>query len=127
MAYCSVADVKTYLGISGSGDDDLIADCIAEAEQAINTYTDREFESPMDSTHYFTVGVDTGCGELLFDEDLCQLTSVINNADGTPETLTRNTDFIVMPRNKTPWYGLRLLTSSNKYWNIQTTRRWVLQ
>ncbi len=118
--YCTIADLKAYLGISGTSDDTLLTNLIARAQKAIEVYCRRVFKCAADTTRYFTVGVDTEGDSLWFDEDLCQLgatTPVITDADGTPVSLTRNTDFVTVPRNTTPWYGLKILPNSNYYWD----------
>lgn len=44
MAILSVSDVKTYLGISGSGEDSFLTVALASAEAAIKSYTRRCIE-----------------------------------------------------------------------------------
>ena len=134
MAYCEIADVKNYLDIEGAGDDVLIDDKIASAQKAIETITRRTFEDPgADATRYFTVGVDTDGLELMFDEDIYSITTVKTNADGlSPDTIP-STAYITRPRNKTPYYGIKILGSTNYYWDytddpeagIEITGRWA--
>jgi hypothetical protein len=118
MAYCTKAQVKTYLGISEATDDDLIDDLIDRAQKAIETYTDRIFKVGSDSTRYFTVGVDTVERTLFFDEDLCQITSIVTNADdGSGGTTLETTDYHTKPRNETPYYAVKLASSSSESWD----------
>lgn len=133
-ASVTVSDLKAYLGITGAGDDDLLTSLIARAEKAISTYCDRVFTCAADTTRYFTVGENTEGDCLWFDEDLAQITTVTNDADGSsPQTLTVNTDYVTQPRNTTPYYGLKLLGSSSKFWDytsnaemgISITGRWA--
>jgi len=117
MAYISSANLKTYLGVTGAGDDALIAILVANAQQAIDTFCQRTFESSSDSKRYFTVGVDTDGRDLHLDEDLCSITTVKTNFDNaSPDSLTDGTDFITIPRNITPYHTLRLLNSSDYSW-----------
>lgn len=118
MAYTTSALVKSYLGITGSGDDTLIGLLIDQACTAIDTYTSRTFSASADSTRYYTVGLDTQGRDLYLDEDLCSITSVANNADdGSGGTaLTEGTHYIGLPRNTTPFHVLRLLSSSDYFW-----------
>jgi len=44
MAYTITNELKRYLGISESGDDDLLTQLIEAAQAAIDTYTGRVFE-----------------------------------------------------------------------------------
>lgn len=117
MAYTTPQAVRAYLGIDGSTDDALIEDMITRAQTAIETYTDRVFESSSQTTHYFEVGKDTDGDYLYFDDDLAAINTVKTNADyGSGYSLTENTDYITMPRNDTPYYGLKMLGSSAYYW-----------
>lgn len=117
MAYAAASDVKTYLGISGSGDDDLITALIARAQRAIDSRTGRSFEVSVDTTRRFTVGKDTVGEKLLFDADICAITTVKTDADdGSGGTTVPATAYVTLPRNKTPYYGIQLLTSKNYDW-----------
>ena len=133
MAYCTVADVKEYLDIQGEADDPLIESLVGRAQQAIDSHTRRTFEDPgADATRYFTVGVDTDGLSLYFDEDIYTLTTVKTDADGTPRTIT-SSEYVTIPRNTTPYYGIKILSSSNEYWDytddpeggIEITGRWA--
>ncbi len=134
MAYCTVADVKEYLDITGTGDDTLIDDLIDRAQKAVDSHTRRTFEDPgSDATRYFTVGGDTEGRDLLFDEDIYSLTTVKTDADNASPTTIPSTAFVTMPRNRTPYYGISLLTSKGYYWQyaddpemgIEITGRWA--
>jgi len=121
MAYTTAALVKSYLGITGSGDDTLIGLLIDQACTAIDSHCQRTFSASADSTRNYTVGEDTFGDVLYFDEDICAITSVTNDADGSsPVSLTQNTHYIAMPRNTTPYHAIRLLNSSNYYWTYTT-------
>jgi hypothetical protein len=131
--YATSAELKTYLGITGSGDDDLLTNLLARSQKAIEVYCGRVFDCDADTTHYFAVGEDTDGNNLWFDGDLCQITTVTTDADGTPISLTANVDYVTQPRNSTPYYGLKLLESSANYWDytsdpemgISITGRWA--
>lgn len=135
MSYCSVADVKNYLGVSEAGDDALLADLIADAQKAIDNYTGRTFEASSDTTRYFDVDVDVDGATLYFDDDLCAITTCKTNADasGGGTSLTQDTHYISQPRNITPWYGFKMLSSSDYDWDytddsemgIEITGRWA--
>lgn len=116
--YVSVADVKAYLGISGSGDDALLTSLVAKAEQFIETYTMRVFTVAADEARYLVPGVDSEGVDLYLPWDLCAITSVQVDADGaSPVTLTANTDYITQPRHTTPYYLLRMMTNSAYSWS----------
>ena len=117
MAYASAPSLKAYLGIDGTGDDVLLTDLISRAQAAIDRYTGRTFEASADSTRKFTVGVDTDGQKLYLDEDLASITTITTNADNaSPDTLTTS-DYITHPRNRTPYYAIEILTSSDYDWD----------
>lgn len=120
MAYCTAAEVKTYKGISGSGDDTLITALIARAQALIDAYTGRTFEASADTQRYLTVGEDTDGRMAFLPADLCQITSVVTDADGDADSLTVNVDYITEPRSRTPYYALKLLSSSDYRWEYTT-------
>jgi hypothetical protein len=134
MVYCTVADVKEYLDVEGAGDDALIGDLIDRAQKAIDSHTRRTFEDPgADDTREFTVGEDTEGRELLFDEDIYSITTVVTDADNASPTTVPLTAYVTMPRNTTPYYGIKLLTSQSYIWEytddaemgIEITGRWA--
>ncbi len=134
MAYLSTATLKTYLGISSTADDVLLASCISRAQSMIDRHCDRRFEAAADTTRKFTVGKDTAGDVLTFDDDLAQITSIVTNADGGAEAVTlATTDYVTLPRNDTPYYGVRILASSAEAWDytddpengITVTGRWA--
>lgn len=116
MAYCSVADVKRYLGISGSGDDLLLTSLIAAAQKQIDNYCRRTFEAGADSTRYFTPGRDTEGATLWLDADLAAITTVTNG----DSVVVSAAQYTTEPRNTTPYYQLRLLSSAGKAWTYST-------
>lgn len=120
MVYCTNELVKTYLGVTAAGDDDLIDDLIDRAQAAIDRHTNRTFEAAADTTRNFTVGDDTDGPELYLDEDLCAITTVTTDADGDVDTLTANVDYVTVPRNTTPYYALKILSGSSYSWTYTT-------
>lgn len=112
MAYISTTDLKTYLGISGSGDDALLAQLNNAASARIDSFTGRTFWAGADTTKYFDPSRDIIGGILYLDADLSYLTSV---TDGNSVSLTA--DIYHNPRNTTPWYALGLVSSSNLSWD----------
>lgn len=128
MAYCSVADIKTYLGISESGDDALITTLIGAAQAAIDTYTGNTFEAAVDTVRYYDVhGPHIAGRRLFFDKPLASLTSI---SDGGG--LFAATDYVMLPRNDAPFYGVELKLTTGRMWTyvndwenaISVTGRW---
>lgn len=116
MAYTTAALLKTYLGVSGSGDDTLLTALIARAQSAIDHYTGRTFEASSDTTRYYSVGEDTKGDTLYLDADLCSITSIITDADSTSPVTLAITEYITLPRNITPYHAIRILGSSSNSW-----------
>lgn len=113
MAYTTAAAVKTYLGETGTDDDDLLGTLIGAAQGWVDLYTGRTFEASADSTRYLdcVAGVVDG-RRLWLDGDLCAITS-ITNGDGATIAAT---DYVTAPRNETPYYALDLLASKGITW-----------
>jgi len=65
MAYCTLADVKAYLGITETTDDALIENAIVTAKQAIDHYTHKVFDVTVDTTKYFSSNTDSISGRSL--------------------------------------------------------------
>ena len=120
MAYCTVAQVRQYLGLTDAGDDPLISELIDRAGKAIDNHTRRVFESTADATRSFTVGVDTIDRDLWLDEDLASITTVTTNADAATSTTISSSEYVTFPRNVTPYYKIRLLASSSNDWTYTT-------
>jgi hypothetical protein len=120
MAYCTIAQVTEYLGITGTGDDDIIDALITRAGAWIDTYTGRTFEASADTTRSFTVDDDTEGRWLHFDADLASITTVTTNADATTPTTVSSTEYVTHPRNDTPYYAIQILSSVDKEWTYTT-------
>jgi len=113
MAYTTLADVKSYLGIptATTADDTLITALIGRAQAIIDRYCDRTFEASADTTRYFTVGVDTDGGTVYLDNDLAAITSV-TNGDGTTVLATQ---YVTLG---TPFDAIKLLGSAGLFWTL---------
>lgn len=116
MAYTTVASVKAYGGISGAGDDTLLDALVDRAQAIVDAYTKRTFEASADSTRYFTVGLDTEGPFLWLDEDLASITTVTN---GDSNEVT-SSQYTTKPKNRTPYYGIKILPSAGKVWTFTT-------
>jgi len=118
MAYCTSTDVKVYLGVNSTltEDDTLLTALIARAQAQIEMHTRRVFQSTANSTRYFTVGEDTDGRVLSFDDDICSIATVTTNADSTAPTTVSSTQYVKLPRNEAPYYGIRLKDSESVDW-----------
>ena len=115
MGYISRAELKSYKNISIGGDDALLDALILAAQNMVEDYTGRVFAASADETRYLDVARMAEGDTLYLDKDLCAITTVTNNADGTAEVLT-TAHYTTLPRNETPYYAIKLLTSTGKYW-----------
>jgi hypothetical protein len=116
MAYTTTALVKTYLGISGTGDDALLTTLCAAAQRLIEVRTERVFEAPTNTSRALDAVVDVDGDTLLLPYDLCAITSVTNG----DSAVLLSTDYVTEPRVYTPWYALRLKASKGLSWTYTT-------
>lgn len=103
MAYASLAEVKSYLGISVTTDDTLLAALIARAQKIIEIYTGRVFEA-VTATRYFSTDSIEGRYLYLWGDDLLTVTT-LTNGDGTTITAA---NYRLEPRNENPKWQIRL-------------------
>ena len=115
MALVTRADVKTYLGIGSTDDDDLLDDLIASAESIVGEFTHRTFDASS-SVKKFDAEDDVEGATLYFSSgfELAGEPSAVSNGDGT--ALVADTDYVMVPLNRFPAYGLQMLPSSSSYW-----------
>ena len=119
MAYITAADAKGYIGgISGTGDEALITSLIDQVQGFIEDYLGFSFESSADVTYYFDAIDDVDGSTLWLDGWWNAITSLTTNADaaGGGTALTKDTDYITLPRNKAQYYKIRMLQSSSNQW-----------
>ena len=116
--YCTVASLKRYLGISSTvtTDDVLLTELIQSAQAIIDRYTGRTFEAATDTTRYFDAVHDVDGYELIFDADICAITTVTNG----DAVVVSSSEYTTKPRNETPYYAIRMLDSAQKSWTYTT-------
>lgn len=97
MAYTSVADLKTYLGIDDSVDDAVLTDCVAAATANITTYCGRDFNSSSLETRKY---VPTS-RYIAYVDDIASTSGLViatdDDEDGTAETTWASTDYQLEP------------------------------
>jgi hypothetical protein len=134
--YITLQSLKDTLKITTNDEDALLTKFILYAQDIVERYTSRVFEVSSDSTYRFDAVTDYTYNNILFPDmlsqynyyDICQITTV-TNGDGV---VIPSTDYITLPINQKPYYGIRLKLSSNVTftWNnspdaaIQVTGRW---
>jgi hypothetical protein len=109
-AYASVTEVKTYKGIAGSSDDSLLSDILDRVSNWLDRECLRVLYTASDSTRYYH-SWDAHGRTLCLDHDLCAITSV--TLDGTA---LASTEYVVEPRNDTPWHSLQMKVHSAYNW-----------
>jgi hypothetical protein len=124
MSYITAADLRQYIGAVSTSDDTQLGFAAARAQQMIDTYCNRTFEAPADTTRYYNAldlryggDVDAFSNELRLDVDLCQLTRVTN---GNGEIIPNN--FLVqLPTNFTPKYSIKIMMNTSYVWTYTGT------
>ncbi|MCC6615933.1 MAG: phage gp6-like head-tail connector protein [Anaerolineae bacterium] len=124
MAYTDADGVKAYLKIpdSETDDDTLIGSLATGAQKIIEAKLGRVFEAASDSARTFDALADTELDEygwrrnlVFYGADLCSITSIVNG-DGTTIASTK---YVTLPKNVTPYYGIRLKASSGYAWEYE--------
>lgn len=132
MAYCSLSDLREYLGNPPTTDNPLLTNLIPRAQSIINAYTQRVFEASGDTTRYFDAVEDVDHLQrtlYLGQNDLCQITTVTNG----DSTVLTTSDYTTLPKNYTPYYALKIKLNSSNVWTytdspedaIAITGRWA--
>ncbi len=117
--YATATDLKTYRGVSGTGDDALLNALLVRASNAVDSYTGRRFSASSDTTRYFDAIGDHIVGRriLYVDEDLYSVTTVTN---GDGNTIS-STYYTLVPKNTTPHYAIRLKDTYTSVWTYTTS------
>lgn len=147
MAYVTLQDVKDTLKITSNEDDALLTKFIGFAQDTIEMLTSRKFEALTNTTRYFDAISQRAYYDamltdtlypynyydgrvLYFDNyDICEITEVVNG-DGT---VIASSNYVPLPINETPYYGIRLKLNANVIftWNntpdaaIAVTGKWA--
>lgn len=99
--YCALSEIKTYIGLSGSGQDTNLESAVESASREIDQYCGRIFYETTSQVRTYTP---TNRYELEVDDistDSGLVVKLDTNDDGSyDKTLTINTDFIVSPVNR---------------------------
>jgi len=114
--YIEYDNTKTY---DSDIDETRWTALIARSTAIIETYTGRKFEataatgtSDSYQARYFDALLDVDGRILYLDKDICEIGTVTNgNAVAVSDT-----EYVTEPRNDTPYYAIKILTSANKDW-----------
>jgi len=85
------------------------------ATTRINSKCGRVFAAAGDSTRYYDPSENIYGNELILDQDLSYITSVVNG-----DSVNVTTELYTRPRNETPFYCLGFKTSANSTWTHTT-------
>ena len=98
--YCTLAELKTYLGLSGSGQDDNLENAIEGASREIDQYTGRIFYQTDSQDNFYTPN------NFFIQEvdDISSASGLVVKLDTTDDgthdtTLVKDTDFALLPVN----------------------------
>lgn len=108
MSYPTRAELKSHLGISGSGDDTPLDNCLSGAIKFVETVTGRVFAGQADTTRYYfrhDVRYFPDRQTLMLFDDLATCTSVIHPRLGA---LVQNEQYILRDYNA-PFHKIQLL------------------
>jgi hypothetical protein len=110
--YCTLSDVKTYIGTDKVTDDAQLSLLIERARSRIDSYCQRTFTGVTDTRYYHAVHDVRDQRTLILDSDLLAVTN-ITNGDGQVLSVS---DYLLLPLNAPPYYGIMLRRSSGKVW-----------
>lgn len=114
MSYITLAQLKEYLGISSATDDSILTSAIVDAVSKIEQETQKKYLVQTETTEVFdAIGNHIHGAYLEFDSNqyLADVPTTITNGNGNAVT-----SFVMMPRNKPPYYGIRIRESASEYW-----------
>ena len=115
MAYATLAQAKTELGISGSGDDTILQEKLDAATIVIERETGWVFEAATDTRYFDSEAVE---GYVLWvGGDLVSITTLTNGDDDSTVIITA--DYRLLPRNEgPPYYGIQMLVDTTTTWEF---------
>ncbi len=115
MAYgITVGDLRSYIGVDSTDDDELLIDALADAIAFVEAQTNRVFEAVSGTRYYDS---DTQDEDTLYlDDDLVSVTTLTNGDSSS--TVIPSTEYRLVPRNDTPHYAIRLKSTSSYAWEF---------
>jgi len=113
--YCTLAEIKRYVGTDKATDDALLNELITRASARIDSYCQRVFVATSGTRTFDAVRQIDG-RTLLLDDDLLSVTS-ITNGDGAA---VASSAYVLLPSNHTPKYAIALKASGGTSWTYQS-------
>lgn len=124
MSIVSLSDVKTYLGLTGTGDDQLISTCITTAEARIEQDTGRTFSYSSNVTRTYSTD---GAASLMI-RDVPSAASNTGTVTLSGAALTYGTGYWFLPDRRNPDVSvtiqLRLYDRSRRDWYKANPNWW---
>jgi uncharacterized phiE125 gp8 family phage protein len=136
MAYATLAQLKAYLGVQKSTDDELLGAVLDRATAVIEKRLGFSFAASGDTIKTFSVidDIDPRCGRLLLFRSWLAAAPTLVQTDADGDNLTiPSTDYILVDRTVgPPYYGIKLKDSSPYVWEytydheegIKVTGKW---
>ena len=120
MAYIDVEDLRAYLGISETTDDDLLTEAVEDAQSYIESQTNRRFEANTETRYFGRASRDPHNRTILhLDTDLISVTTLTNGDSSGTEITSAN--YWLLPRNEgPPYHQIQLKTNISSYWEWDT-------
>ncbi len=109
MAYILKADVKEYIGKTDTDDDDFIDELITYAQAELEHRTQKVFEGNTGTERNYRI---PHSATQIFFETWAHTITTVTNGDDDETALVDGTDFVTMPENEGPFYGIEILTDS---------------
>lgn len=117
MAYLELEDLRGYLDIDIAGDNPLLQEAIEDAQQYIDSQTNRHFEAVTATRYYDRSALDRWNGRLLnlYGQDLLTVTTLTNGDSAGTAIVAAN--YWLVPRNDgPPYHGILLKEDISDYW-----------
>ncbi|GIV82069.1 MAG: hypothetical protein KatS3mg051_1423 [Anaerolineae bacterium] len=111
MGYCTLEEVRQYIGTDETADDALLSALIDRATTRIDAYCQRTFTA-REETRYFDAVRDVLDRLLILDDDLLSVTE-ITNGDGTTVPASA---YVLLEANRSPKWAIQLKASSGLSW-----------
>lgn len=119
MAYITTDQLRDYIGATSHTDDTQLGFMCGRAQAMVEAFCNRRFEATSDTTRFYNAldiryggNVDAVTNTLLLDEDLAEVTTVVNG-DGSSIPLNA---LVLLPTNMTPKYGIKIKMNTAYVW-----------
>lgn len=116
--YCTLAELKSYLGITGSTDDSRLESAIESASRAIDAECSRRFYTVTETLYFIATEPD----RVDFDEDLQSITSISYDSTGKRDYIALDAADYELDPESAPYRICWISPTSNKSFPINVRR-----